>query len=278
MEATNPLGKVTCDLILWHTSLFDSHIFVFYRIQIFRIPQLVFYLIGGLICQVILINTSYQDMVIPDIMIPDSSSPTTYTTAMNPTFSYPLKFGGTLCYPHDLSQCIDNPSSSSSCCKEIYDEESWPTETITVLEEFLIIFFTVLTMTMIRLQLWKINTQRYLGTEYCNKYWGLIVWDTLLGVFLAFEYSYFVTNYLKNSVSAPRPFYYAAKIYGSIHSDHRAPLRGWSFVSLQSKISRRCYKIISVRSFCNIDVNLGISDVSYPRRHLSFVKILFLEY
>lgn len=198
---------------------------ILYSLQIFRIPQLAAYLLAGLIGQVILINTSYQDMVVPDIILQDSTS-NTYTTAMNPTFAYPLKLGDNLCYPSELSQCINDTSSSSSCCQEFYDKNSWPAETVTVLEEFLIIFFTALTMTIIRLQLWKSNSQRSFGIEYCNKFWALLVWDTLLGIFLTFEYSYFVTNYLKNSVSAPRPFYYAAKIYGSIHSDHRAPIRG----------------------------------------------------
>jgi hypothetical protein len=182
----------------------------------------IFFILAGLICQLILTSVSFEDMVIPEVVISDGSST---TLAMNPTYGYPLKLDGSLCFPEELSKCIDDPTLDKKCCEQLYDENSWPEETVTVLEEFLIIFFCVLTVAIIRLQLWKVTTQRS-GFEYCQKYWALILWDTLFGAFLAFEYSFFLTNFLKVSVSAPRPLYYAAKIYGSVHSDHRKPFRG----------------------------------------------------
>jgi membrane-associated phospholipid phosphatase len=161
-------------------------------------------------------------MVIPDVTFFNGSST---LRGMNPTFAYPIKLGGHLCFPDEMSQCLSDPSLDKPCCQELYDVDSWPKETVTVLEEFLIIFFSVLFVAAVRVQIWKMSCQRS-GYEYSRQYWVLVFWDTLLGAFFAFEYSFFVTNFLKVSVSSPRPNYYAVKVYGSVHSNHRAPLRG----------------------------------------------------
>jgi hypothetical protein len=216
-------------------------------------------------------------MVIPEVVISDGSST---TLAMNPTYGYPLKLDGSLCFPEELSKCIDDPTLDKKCCEQLYDENSWPEETVTVLEEFLIIFFCVLTVAIIRLQLWKVTTQRS-GFEYCQKYWALILWDTLFGAFLAFEYSFFLTNFLKVSVSAPRPLYYAAKIYGSVHSDHRKPFRGVVYSHFlphsPPPLLRRCDQILPLWTHSNLHVDPWIPYVPHSGGCLSPLQDLLLE-
>jgi hypothetical protein len=237
-------------------------------------------ILGGLICQLVMSAQSYEDMVIPDVIFFNGSST---MRATNPTFAYPIKLGGNLCFPDELSECLSDPTLEKGCCQEIYDADSWPTETVTVLEEFLIIFFTVLFVAAVRLQLWKINCQRS-SLEYCRQYWVLIFWDTLLGAFFAFEYSFFLTNFLKISVSAPRPNYYAVKVYGSIHSDHRAPLRGCSLSSslyplphLSLSALRRLDEILSFRSLRHLYVDPRLPHSAQSGGRLSPLQNLLLE-
>lgn len=166
-------------------------------------------------------------MIIPTV---NSYNGSTYLyIGNNPTYSYPIKLEGNFCYPEELNECLNNKELSNDCCDSLYDENTWPEETVTVTGEFLLVISFVILFTLIRVRLWKTVTKRN-GINYSLYYWLLVIWDTLLGVFISFLYCYAITNYLKVSVSSPRPIYYSLKIYGSIHQDHREKLRSKYFI------------------------------------------------
>ena len=149
----------------------------------------------------------------------------------NPSFSYPIKVDGVFCWPDQLTECLNNEHLINDCCESLYDENSWPEETVTVLGEFFLVVAFVILFTLLRVRLWRTVTKRN-GIHYCGYYWILIIWDSLLGAFLSFLYCYVITDYIKVSVGSPRPIYYSLTLFGSVHRDQRQKLRSRNLLSI----------------------------------------------
>lgn len=190
-------------------------------------------------------------------------------SAINPRFSSPMRLDGVDCSPFDIfiPKCEEEQASGSlsHCCRELFDKDSWPEQTITSPENYVILFFMSLVLFVVRLALWKYvyvpNKGRSMVEKSDARFWILCLWDQYVTLFVAAVFAGLVTNYSKLLVGAPRPLYFAFQIYASIHVDHREEL---DFTSETSFISGHASSAATVLGFNTI---LLLVDLQYFRDH-----------
>jgi hypothetical protein len=161
-------------------------------------------------------------------------------SAINPRFASPMKLNGELCTPYDLyiPKCNEEMENDlltlSHCCKELFDKDSWPEQTVTSPENYVILFFVSLVLLAFRIALWRYVYRPKRGhslvTDSDYRFWLLSWWDQYVTVLIASVYAGLVTNYAKMLIGAARPCYYAFQIYSSVHAKEREAIESEFFL------------------------------------------------
>ena len=143
------------------------------------------------------------------------------SSGRNLMFSYPIYMNGHECWPDDLFVCLSAPDTHTSCCEDMKDSATVVYETISTLNAVLITGIVSICVLGVRILLWQ-NFVRYIcHVDIDYRYWCKVLWDTVLGGIYAVVITVVVTDYIKLSVGAPRPIYYALKIFSSVHKHER---------------------------------------------------------
>ena len=150
-------------------------------------------------------------------------------SAINPRFASPLKLNDVLCTPYELYVPMCNEelaaNSLSHCCNELFDKDSWPQQTVTSPENYVILFFVSLFLLLLRMSLWRFVYQTKKGHSLVASC-DIRFWDQYVTMLVAAVYAGLVTNYAKMLIGAPRPAYYAFKMFSYVHAAHRESLNG----------------------------------------------------
>lgn len=190
-----------------------------------------------------------------------------------------MKLNGVKCTPFDIyiPKCREEQATNtlSHCCRELFDKDSWPDQTVTSPENYLILFFVSLVYFIIRLALWRYVYLPKRGysvvTDADRRFWFLCFWDQYVSLFVAAVFAGVVTNYSKLLIGAPRPIYFALKIYSSIYSADRESL---DFTSDTSFISGHASSAATVLSYVAI---LLLADIRYIRDHQPHVAFFVTQ-
>jgi hypothetical protein len=212
------------------------------RIWHFRALEIILYPVIGLIIKKIIDAYDFNDMSIPDVTYVNATS---YENIANNTkYSYPLKFEGHLCWPEELSVCTTDETRESTCCNKLRDEDSWPEQTFDVGDIYLAIG-VFLFFTFVRLVMWRHVSRTRSYASICTSYWFMVFMDAVVSCLSATIYASVLTYFVKTIVGAPRPIYYALRLYASVHSSTRSSLKGMcvysSLSSSLSSLSCCCY-------------------------------------
>jgi len=203
------------------------------RLFVWRVPDISFLLIlGGVLISVIELG-DYTNMLIPDV---ESTNGTSFITIANNTqYSYPLKFDNSFCWPQDLQLCITSPDqvSVTKCCHELHDIDSNPVESVSTIEGVALAISVCFVYLLCRVLMWRYVT-KYSNGRISEQYWMLVFWDSVIGAAAAFLYSAICTRFLKYTIGAPRPIYYALRIYASVHASSRGDFKANSHLSFPS--------------------------------------------
>lgn len=161
-----------------------------------------------------------------DLPIPEGYGLNRNETVPNLLYSYPIYFGGHECWPNDLSVCLRQASLQTSCCDKLRDSNSFVYESVTTVRAVILSAIISVGYLIIRAYSWKIylSKSNFIKVDY--RYWYKILWDTILGLVFAVILSVVVTDYIKRAVGAPRPIYYALKLFASVHSSVRQGYEG----------------------------------------------------
>jgi hypothetical protein len=194
-----------------------------------RIYELTFISLFAIVLLTIESSINWGD----DLPIPEGYGSTSNTTTPNLLYSYPIYLDGHECWPEDLSLCLIQ-TLRTSCCDQLRDSNSEVYESIPTADAVVIAAIISIGYLIVRAYAWKVHLSQYSHMKIDNRYWYKILWDTILGLVFAVVISVVVTDYIKNAVGAPRPNYYALRIYASVHSSVRQWYKGALQVPINS--------------------------------------------
>lgn len=188
-----------------------------YRLLHFRVPELLLALVLGGIIAGISASLRPHEMAIP---LASNSS------FSNVLYAYPLTLRDTSCYAEQLAACTQ--SSTSTCCRALYDEEEVPEEAVDDAEAVLVCVLVPLAVLLIRLGVFRYIYNS--STKKCPMvsmyFWCLLLWDGVAGCLLSVGSAAVLTYVIKRAVGMPRPIFFALDIFASVHTSKRQDLKG----------------------------------------------------
>jgi membrane-associated phospholipid phosphatase len=210
--------------------------------------------------------------------IPSVQNATFHTIGMNPLYSHPIKLNSHLCWPADLNACLLQGSSSNGpCCTELYDKDAIVEMSVTDVELVVIVVLIAVAYLVLRCWLWQAYTthcQKEAGQQLHEKsinvdkrFWRKVLWDSLLALVICQIITYIITDYVKEAVGAPRPIYYALKLFTSVYNSDRSVLEGMYFLA-----SRRYCSCVLKVTHCIDHCSIAFVDnaqLSFPSGHAS---------
>jgi len=232
-------------------------------VRIFRLVEVVYYVV---LCAAVFYAIDFSSFSeLPMVTVYNATSG---MSAMNPQYGYPIKLNGFKCSPFDLdiSICGDEmlTSSPSQCCEELFDKNSWPDETLSSLDNYLLLTFTTLALMIIRLLLWRFvyDSKQYssIASTADKRFWILAFWDNIVALLAASVFAALLTNYAKQLIGSPRPCYYALQIYSSLYSS-RAELEDTSNTSFVSGHAASSATVLGY------ELVAFLADIQYFRDH-----------
>lgn len=198
-------------------------IFISCRIFIFRVPELV--IIGAfLFCTIAsVLFRDYDPQLLPDIMSWKDGS--FYVLANNSMNSYPIKLGGVFCLPHTLEMCKIS-KTIDICCAFLDDHNIVPYQQVNQISLMCLSIVLPCLILLIRTLCWRHVNRRILNSsKICNLYWFRSFWDAVVGMLSSAVLQGLFCSYMKLLVGAPRPIYFALKLWAMRYPDDRENYR-----------------------------------------------------
>eukprot|EP01041_Mallomonas_annulata_P009107 gene9107-18872_t len=189
-------------------------------IFLFRVPEIIFLLAVVISMLSSLLFISVEAHALPNIIISQGGS--LETLSNNTLFSYPIKLGGVECWPETLSICVAKSDTVHMCCAFLYNENTYPNEQVTGLGLYSYSFLFPISILAVRSLIWRLIDRKMSNMYKVNNfYWFYIFWDAFIGLCASAVLQQAICFFLKETVAAPRPVYYALKIWASVHSSQR---------------------------------------------------------
>jgi hypothetical protein len=198
-------------------------------LHVWRVQEAVLLVLLGSVLYGVLHSIDFgEELPVPSVVQYSDTAPYFVFVANNPLFSYPIKLDGHWCYPYDLQYCASTASEmdapTTTCCNKYYDKNTVVNDTVTSDQAGIIVALVSLAFLVGRVLLFR---RAYLDAHAVPyKYWIKCFWDSLLGFAFAVLLNAITTDFIKNSVAAPRPNYYALKIFSGIFESDRQSYDG----------------------------------------------------
>lgn len=192
-------------------------------IFLFRVPEIVVMGIFLFCTFASVLFRDYDPQLLPDIMSRRDGS--FYVLANNSMNSYPIKLGGVYCLPHTLETCKGS-KTIDICCAFLDDRNIVPYQQVNQISLISLSIILPCAILFLRTVCWRqINRRILKSSKVCNLYWFRCYWDAVIGLLASAVLQGLFCSYMKLLVGAPRPIYFALKLWSTAFPDYREDYR-----------------------------------------------------